>query len=72
LFRYDYEELNEPATININLSVTIYTELFAADSSEQIWALESKISKKEYLEELINEASEKIVRQLKRDGWIGR
>ena len=72
LFRYDYEELNEPAVININLGVTIDTELFAADSSERVWALASTISNKDSVDELINEASEKIVRQLKRDKLIGR
>lgn len=71
LFRYDYEELNEPAVIDIKLSVRIYTELFAAGSSERIWALESTISRKDSIDELINEASDKIVRQLKRDKLIG-
>jgi len=72
LFRYDYEELNEPVTMDINLSVRILTELFAAADNERIWALESMISKKKTLEDVINEASEKIVRRLKRDGVIGR
>lgn len=71
LFRYDYEELNEPATWNMDFSVTISTELFAASDSQSVWAAETKVSKKETREELINEASEKIVRQLKRDRLIG-
>lgn len=71
LFRYDYEELNEPATWNVNLSVTISTELFAASDSQKVWDAETKVSKKETLDELINEASEAIVRHLKRDRLIG-
>ncbi len=71
LFRYDYEELNEPVTWNVDLSITISTELFAASDSQKVWAVETDVSKKESLEDLINEASEKIVRRLKRDKLIG-
>lgn len=70
LFRYDYEELNEPATWNVNLSVTISTELFAARDSERVWAVETAVAKKDTLEEVISEATEKIVRRLKRDKLI--
>jgi hypothetical protein len=70
LFRYDYEELNEPATWNVNLSITISTELFAASDSQKVWSTETKISKKDSLEELVNEVSAKIVRQLKRNRLI--
>lgn len=72
LFRYDYEELNEPVNIDIKLSVTISTELFAGSSRDRVWALESSISNKEMLDQVINEASEKIVRRLQRDGFVGR
>jgi len=71
LFRYDYEELNEPVTFNIDLSVTYTTELFEAVNNDKIWAIESTISKKEVLEDLINEAAETIVRRLKKDRLIG-
>lgn len=72
LFRYDYEELNEPVTWNVNLSVTISTELFAANDSQKVWSIETDVSKKDSLEDLITEASEKIVRRLKRDKLIGQ
>jgi hypothetical protein len=70
LFRYDYEELNEPMTWSVDFSVTLSTELFAAKDSQKVWAFEIDVSKKESLEDLINEASEKIVRRLKRDRLI--
>lgn len=70
LFRYDYVELNEPATLDMKLSLTISTELFAAVDSRLIWAIESEISNKA-LDDLINEASDKIARRLKRDNLIG-
>jgi len=72
LFRYDYEELNEPVTWNVNLSVTIATELFAAKDSQRVWAIETDVSKKDSLENLINEASERIVRRLRKDGLVGK
>lgn len=71
LFRYDYEELNEPKTWIVDFSITISTELFAASGSQKVWSHETNVSKKETLEDLINEASEKIVRRLKRDRLIG-
>ena len=72
LFRYDYEELNEPMMLNTNLSVSLSTELFETASKEMIWSLESTISDKDMLEELVDEASETIVRRLSRDRLIGR
>lgn len=71
LFRYDYEELNDPVTWNVDLSVTLSTELFAAHHSQKVWTHDTKVSKKESLEDLINEASERIVRRLKKDQLIG-
>jgi hypothetical protein len=70
LFRYDYEELNEPTTWNVELSVTISTELFAASDSQRVWAIESSISDKDYVEDVINEAADIIVRRLNRDRLI--
>jgi hypothetical protein len=72
LFRYDYEELNEPPVIDMELSVTIQTELFAADNAERVWDFELTISNKDSLGHLITEASEMIVRRLKRDDLIGQ
>jgi len=71
LFRYNYEELNVPVTWSVDFSVTLSTELFAAKDSRKVWAVETSVSKKKSLEELINEASETIVRRLRRDKLIG-
>ena len=67
LFRYDYEELNEPTDVDFQVGVTMYTELFSTAQDKQVWALESNIAAKDYMDLLINEASEKIVWQLRRD-----
>lgn len=71
LFRYDYEELNEPMMIDIDLSATLSTELFETAGKEMIWSIESTISGKDRLEELVDEAAETIVRRLERDSLIG-
>ncbi len=71
LFRYDYEELNEPTDVDFRLGVTLYTELFATEADKEVWALETTIEAKDYMDLLINEASEKIVRQLRRDKLLG-
>ena len=71
LFRYDYEELNEPMLLNIDLTVTLSTELFEATDKQNVWAIESTISDKDMLEDLIDEAVERIVKRLRRDRLIG-
>lgn len=71
LFRYDYEELNEPMMLNVDLTVTLSTELFETAGQEMIWSIESTISGKDMLEELVDDASETIVRRLKRDRLMG-
>ena len=71
LFRYDYEELNEPPTLDLSVSVTISTELFAADNSERIWATESAISGKDGIDSLVAEAVETISRQIRKAGLVG-
>ncbi|MEM1174753.1 MAG: hypothetical protein AAGI27_08060 [Pseudomonadota bacterium] len=67
LFRYDYEELNEPSDVDFRVGVTLYTELFSTAQDKEVWALETNIAPKDYMDLLINEASEKIVRQMRRD-----
>ena len=71
LFRYDYVDLSEPAVLDIKLSIRFSTELFAATDSQRVWAIEAEVSKKDQLEYVINEASETIVRRLKKDKLIG-
>lgn len=70
LFRYDYEEINEPMTLDVNLSVAFTTELFTASDSQRVWAIESSISDKDYLEQVIDEAAVIVVRRLKKDRLI--
>jgi hypothetical protein len=70
LFRYDYQELNEPATLNINVSITILSELYETRNGDNVWALETQISKKEMVSEVVDDAVAKILRRLQKDRLI--
>ena len=70
-FRYDYEELNEPATLNVSLAIDISSELFDTSNGDVVWQLETKLSENEMVSKVVDEAVSKISRRLKRDGYIG-
>lgn len=71
LFRYNYEELNEPETLSVAMSVKLSSEVFAVESRNLVWAIESEISKKEVISQLVDDAVATIVKRLKKDGLIG-
>ena len=71
-FRYNYEELNEPDTINLSMSVTLTTELFAAAEESMIQSFDVASPGAENVGSLIRHSSEAIVRKLVADGRIGR
>ena len=72
LFRYDYEVLNNPETINVAMTLVLSTELFAANDEKRIWAIESTIADKENVAYLIEDAIDMIVGELSKDHLIGR
>ena len=72
LFRYDYEVLNNPETINVATTVVLSTELFAASDEKRIWAIESTISDKENITYLIEDAIDMVVDELRKDRLLGR
>ena len=72
LFRYDYEVLNNPTQINIASTVVLSTEVFSAADEKRIFAMETTISAKQDVRLLVDEAAQKIVAHLRRDGIIGR
>lgn len=71
LFRYDYEELNEPEIIDLNRTVVLTTELYAAAEQRKVWAVETTSSNKPNIGELVETSAEAIVAQLRRDGLVG-
>lgn len=72
LFRYDYEEFDEPLSLTIDMQVTFGTELYSAETQSLVWSSESKGPKADNVGELIDETAESVVRQLRRAGKIAR
>jgi hypothetical protein len=71
LFRYDYEEFNEPDRVEISSSVTLITELYAAAKEEKVWAIESTSSNYAEVAQLIDAEVKTIVARLKKDQMVG-
>ena len=71
-FRYDYEELNEPATINLAVTVTLVTELFSAADETMIWAIETSISGAEDVNSLIDQTAAAIADKLDNESYLRR
>lgn len=71
LFRYDYEELDEPDTVRTRTDVTLITELYAAQSEKKIWAIESSGTGSQSVELLIDSEAKAILKQLSKDKLIG-
>jgi hypothetical protein len=72
LFRYDYDELIEPGTFNVSSTVTLSAEMFSGPDETRMWAIESMISDKETIGQIIESAADTIMGQLKKDQLIGR
>lgn len=70
LFRYDYEELNEPLAAEFNTKITFATELYDAASEQLVWTGESTGSRKESIGMLIDETAATVVKQLARKNLI--
>lgn len=70
LFRYDYEEFDEPSSIDFTRSVVLTTELYATADREQVWAIETTSKGKNNVGELVDSTAEAVVRRLQRDGLI--
>lgn len=72
LFRYDYEEMDEPLSLTIDMKITFVTELYSAQSRNLVWSSEKTGPKAENVGILIDETAESVVRQLRRAGRIAR
>ena len=71
LFRYDYETLNDPMTLHINLDVAMSTEVFSTASDNKVWSIQMEFSRMKTIDAVISKAIDSIVRQLKKDHIIG-
>ena len=71
-FRYNYEELNEPDSINMKTTVVLGTELFSAVDEKMIWAIESTIPTVDHVGQLIDKTADTIIERLTKDRLIRR
>ncbi len=70
LFRYDYEELDEPATVEFKATVVLTTELFDAARGDPVWSVETTSRNKANTGELVDSSADAIVARLRRDRLI--
>jgi hypothetical protein len=71
LFRYDYEELNEPDTVEIETAMVVVTELYSAADRKKIWAIQSSSKSTDSAGLVIDRQVDLIMRQLQKDKLIG-
>lgn len=72
LFRYDYEELNEPVTLALGVNAVISSELFSVASGAKVWAIQSDISDEASIDIAVVDAARIVAQRLRRDGLVGR
>lgn len=70
LFRYDYEELNEPDVLDVNVNITIRSELFGLPAGDRLWSVETSLTDASSLSEIIDATSSALVERLQSDGLI--
>lgn len=70
-FRYDYEEFDEPETIDLNRTVVLTAELYSAASEQQVWAVETTSRDKSTIDELVESSAGAIVDTMRRNGLVG-
>jgi hypothetical protein len=72
LFRYDYEEINEPLSLSIDTKIAFSTTLYATESESKVWSASSKSRRVDNIGELIDDTAATVVKQLKRAGLLSR
>ncbi len=71
LFRYDYEEYQEPTNIRMSTTVVLITQLYVTADKKNIWAIEITSSDRESTAQIIESSAAAIVKYLKRDKLVG-
>ena len=72
LFRYDYEELDEPGTLEVSAEATLSVELYRASDSTRVWATVLTSTGTDNVGAMIDDAAEKVVSRLSRNRKIAR
>ena len=71
LFRYDYEEYQEPTNIKLSTTVVLICQVYVPADKKNIWAIEITSSDRESTAQIVESAAEAIVKYLKRDKLVG-
>ena len=72
LFRYDYEEISDPAGLEVNMEVELITELYSSASEELVWSSQAKAPKSDSVAILIDESAKLVVNKVRRSGRLAR
>lgn len=72
LFRYDYEDIDEPLTLSIDTKISFSTQLYSAESESVVWSGKAKSRRVDNVGELIDDTAATVVKQLGRTGFLGR
>jgi len=71
-FRYDYEELDEPGTLEVRTDARLPAELYRATDENLIWSMEVSSKRADNIGEIIDDVAEKVVNRLRRDQHIAK
>lgn len=71
LFRYDYEEFDEPENVRVSTDVTLLTELYSAAEQKRIWIAQSSSYDRESPQQIVDSEARVIVKALNKDDLIG-
>jgi len=71
-FRYDYEELDEPGSLEIRTEAMLASQLYRANDENVVWSMETSSKGADNIGQIIDEVAEKVVNRLRRDGHIAK
>ena len=70
LFRYDYEDLRAPNTLDLEISTTIVTEIYDVRGEALVWSGKSSTPPVESMAELVSGAAVSVAELIHEDGLI--
>ena len=70
LFRYDYEDLRSPNTLDLEISTTVVTEVYDVGAEALVWSGKSSTPPVESMAELVSGAAVSVAELIEEDGLI--
>jgi hypothetical protein len=71
LFRYDYQELNEPDIVDLKSTVVLTTELYSAADEQKVWTVDTTTRNQASIADLVENQADAIIARLKRARLLG-